>query len=78
MTIFWEPMAPEMTIVSWFKLQKSSGYSISAWISQGYEEKKNQGYFLLCSVKGKENFSLQVSLRQKEKEKSKTKQNPFS
>lgn len=50
-------MAPEVIVVSWFKLHKTSGYSISVWISQGYK-KKNQGYFLLCSVKGKENFSL--------------------
>lgn len=38
-------MAPEVIIVSWFKLQKSSGYSVSVWISQGYEKKKIKDIF---------------------------------
>lgn len=40
MAIFKELMAPEVIIVSWFKLQRSSGYSIHVWILQGYEKKK--------------------------------------
>lgn len=32
-------MTPEVIIVSWFKLQKSSGYSVSIWISQVMREK---------------------------------------
>jgi len=49
MAIFRQPMSPEMIIVSWFKLQKSSGYSISVWISQGYKKKKSRIFSPLLS-----------------------------
>lgn len=48
-------MTPEVLIVSWFKLQQSSGCSVSIWISQVMREKIKARLFspLLSKKTGK-------------------------